>query len=117
MSKAKIIREEVKEEETSFSAVYIEMGNARIIFMSETEDNLGTLAASMPPRERFIGPPLSSILLGDRNTLVARLLAERVAHDAKKMALVSVYIKSMDERRSGPILLRLLEKVMRKGED
>jgi len=117
VSQAKIIREEVKEEETSFSTVYIEMRNACIIFLSEGEDHLGTLAVSIPQREHFIGPPLSSILFGDRNILVTRLLAERTAHESKKMTLVSVYIKTVDEKRAGPILLRLLEKVMKKGEE
>jgi len=117
MSQAKIIREEVKEEEASFSAIYIEMGNACMILFSEAEDNLGTLAVSLPQREGFVGPPLSSILLGDRNTLVARLVAERVAHDTRKMTLVSVYAKATDGRRAGPIFLKLLEKVMRKGEN
>jgi len=114
MSQAKIIREEVKEGEIPFSAVYIEMSNARMIFLSEGEDNLGTLAVSIPQRERFIGPALSSVLFGDRNILMARLLAERIAHEAKKITLASVYIRTMDEKKAGPILLRLLEKVMRK---
>jgi len=117
VSQAKIIREEVKEQESSFSAVYIEMENASILFLSEGEDHLGTLAVSIPQREHFIGPPLSSILFGDRNTMVTRLLAERVAHESKKMTLVSVYLKTLDEKRVGPILLKLLDKVMRKGEE
>lgn len=116
MAQAKIVREEVKEEETSFSGVYIEMRNACIIFLSEGEDNLGTLAVSIPQREGLVGPPLSSILFGDRNIFVTRLLAERVAHEARKMTLLSVYIKTVDEKRAGPTLLRLLERVMRKEE-
>jgi len=116
VSQAKIIREEVKEGETSFSAVYIEMKNACLIFLSEGEDRLGTLAVSIPQREQFLGPPLSSILFGDRNITVARLLAERLAYTMKKLTLVSVYLKTADETWAGPILLRLVEKVMKKGE-
>ncbi|MFQ6095683.1 MAG: proteasome assembly chaperone 4 family protein [Candidatus Bathyarchaeia archaeon] len=116
VSQAKIIREEIKEGEATFSAVYVEMKNACLIFVSEGEDRLGTLAVSVPQREGFIGPPLSSILFGDRNVTVARLLAERLAHLAKKLTLVSVYIKTIDEMAAGPIILRLAERVMKKGE-
>lgn len=117
MSQAKVVREEVKEGNASFSAVYIEMSNACIIFLSEGEDRLGTLAVSIPQREHFVGPPLSSVLFGDRNIVVARLLAERVSQESEKMTLVSVYIKTVDEKRAGPILLRLLEKVIGKKEE
>jgi len=114
VSQATIIREEVKEVETSFSVIYIDMGNACLVFLSEGGDRLGTLAASMPPREHLIGPPLSSILFGDRNTLLARLLAEHVAQETRRMTLTSVYLKTVDEKRAGPVLIRLLSKVMKR---
>lgn len=116
MSQAEIIREEIKEGEASFSAVYIEMKNACLVLLSEGEDRLGTLAVSLPQRDRLLGPPLSSILFGDRNVTVARLLAERLAHLAKKLTLVSVYIKTIDEMEAGRTLLKLVERVLKKGE-
>lgn len=116
MSQPKIVQEEIKVEETSFSAVCVRMQNALMIFLSEGESHLGTLAVSIPQRERLLGPPLSSILLGDRNTVVAKLLAERLAHESKKMALISVYLKSFDEKTAWPILLKLVEKTLRKEE-
>ena len=58
--------------------------------------------------------PLSSVLLGDRNATLARLIAERTATRTGKLTLISVYLKSVDEGRAGPILLKLLDKVMKK---
>jgi len=116
MSQAKVIREETKEGEVTFSALYVEIKNGCLIFLSEGEERLGTLAVSIPQRERFLGPPLSSILFGDRNVTVARLIAERVANLSKKLTLVSVYIETMEEGKAGPMLLKLVEKVMRKEE-
>lgn len=114
MSRAKIIRKEITEAETSFSAIYMEMKNACIVFLSEGEDRLGTLAVSLPQRERLLGPPLSSVLFGDRNVTIARLLAERVAATLKKMTLISVFSKSLDEQRVGKTFLKLLEKIVKK---
>ncbi len=116
MSQAKVIREEIEEGETCFSAVLIELGNAYLVFLSEGEDHLGTMAVSIPQRPGMVGPPLSSVLLGDHDVTLARLLAERLAAGVKKMALISVYVKTIDERRAGPLLLRLLEKVLKKRE-
>jgi len=116
VSQAKVIREEIKEAEATFSALYIEMKNGCLIFLSEGEDRLGTLAVSIPQRGRLLGPPLSSILFGDRNTTVARLIAERLANLSKKLTLVSVYIETMEEGKAGRMLLKLMEEVMRKGE-
>jgi len=114
VSQAKVIRKEIKEGEATFSALYVEMKNGCLIFLSEGEDRLGTLAVSIPHRERFLGPPLSSILFGDRNMTVARLIAERLANLSKKLTLVSVYI-AMEDAKAGPMLLRLLDKVMKNG--
>jgi len=116
VSQAKIIREEIKEADTIFSAVLIEMKNAYIVILSEGEENLGTLAVSLPQRLETTTQPLSSALLGERNITLARLLAERLAASLKKMVLVSVFTRTLDERRTGQVFLRLLEKAL-KGKE
>jgi hypothetical protein len=116
VSKAKITREETKAGDTVYSAVIIEGGNAYIVLLSEGQDNLGTLAASLPQKPGMIGPPLSSILLGERNQTLARLLAERLAKSLNEMVLVSVFVKTANEREAGHIFLRLLEKTLKKVE-
>ncbi len=114
MSQAKIVREELKEADTVFSGVLIELKNACIVFLSEGEEALGTLAISVPQKPGMVGPQLSSLLLGERNATLARLLAERLAKSLAKMALVSVFVRTLNEERAGQILLKLLEKVLRK---
>ena len=117
MSTAKVVRERIEEDGKVFSALYLELKNACIIFLSEGEESLGTLAMSVPPRGHMVGPPLSSILIGDRNLMVARLLAERVASIIGKIVLVSVFIKTINEMVAGPILLRLIERVMKRRSE
>ncbi len=114
MSELKIIQEETKERDTLFLTTYIEMENASLFFLSERERRLGTLAIAIPQKERNIGLPLSSILLGDRNVIITRILAERLASKMNKISLVSVFIRSIDEKETGPILFRILEKVIQK---
>jgi len=117
MSRAKVAQEEMKEGDKSFLALYLEMENAGLALLSEGQDRLGTLAVAIPQAQKMMGPPLSSILLGDRNVMTARLLAERLAKETNKIALVSVFVKSIGEREAGPILLRLFEKTVKKGEE
>jgi hypothetical protein len=117
LSRADVVKEEIVEGETVFVALFFETKNSSFLLMSEGEDRLGTLAVALPQPQKLVGPPLSSILLGDRNIMVARLLAELLAKNTKKIALVSIFTKTLDEKEAAPILKRLMEKTLRKEED
>jgi len=117
MQRAKIVQEEIKENETLFLALRLETKNANLILLSESEDNLGTLAVAIPQKEKMLGPPLSSVLLGDRNVIAARLLAERLAEKTGKIALASVFAKTVPEKDAAPIFLRLFDKTLKVGEE
>jgi len=114
MSQAKIIREETKIGDNVYSAVLIEVKNGYIVLLSEGQDNVGTLAVSVPQTSGMVGPPLSSALLGERNVMLARMLAERLANSLRKMVLVSVFVKTTKEAEAGRTFLRLLEKTLKK---
>jgi len=116
MTRAKVVQEEMRERDRLFLSTYLETENAGLILLSEGEDRLGTLAVSVPQRGELLGPPLSSVLLGDRNTMIARILAERLAKRMTKIALVSVFTKTVAENEAGPILLKLVEKTVGKEE-
>jgi len=116
MQRARVFQEETKENQTVFLALHVETKNANLVLLSEGEDQLGTLAVALPQAQKMLGPPLSSILLGDRNTMISRLLAERLAEKTGKMALMSVFAKTVSERDAGPVFLRLFEKVVGKEE-
>jgi len=116
LSRAKIVKEEMVERDTTFLALHIETENANQLFLSEGEDRLGTLAVALPQQQKLVGPPLSSILLGDRNMMIARILAEHLAQNTKKIALVSVFTKTVSEQEAAPILRKLMDKVLKKQE-
>jgi len=116
MQRAKVVQGEIKENQTVFLALHLETKNANLVLLSEGEDQLGTLAVAIPQAQRMLGPPLSSTLLGDRNIMIARLLAERLAEKTGKMALMSIFAKTFSERDAGPIFLRLFEKIVGKEE-
>jgi len=117
MQRAKIVEAEIKENETIYLALHLETKNSSIMLLSEGEDQLGTLAVALPQVQKMVGPPLSSVLLGDRNMIVARMLAERLAEKKGKIALTSVFIKTLAEREVGPIFLKLFDKVMRAKQE
>jgi len=119
MQRVKIVECEMKQNETLFVALRVETKNANIVLLSEGEDQLGTLAVGVPQKERMIGPPMSSVLLGDRNVIVARLLAERLAEKTGKIALASVFAKTVAEKDAGSVFLKLFDKTLegKKKED
>jgi hypothetical protein len=116
MQRVKITQEEIKQNETSFLALLLETKNANLILLSEDEDSLGTLAVAIPQKEKLLGQPLSSVLIGDRNMIIARLLAENLAQKTGKIALASVFAKTLTEKEVGPIFLKLFERTLKAKE-
>lgn len=112
MERAKVVKEELFEQDTRFLAVYVETKNSCIIMLSEKEDKLGTMAVAVPKPRDFVGPISSSVLLGDKNAVSARMFAEYVAAKKGKIAMVSVYLDKLGEIQAREFLMHLLEKVI-----
>src|SRR5512138_2327527 len=91
--RAKMMKEELTEQETRFLAVYVEAKNSCLILLSENEDKLGTLAIAVPkPKDELGFVASSSILVGNKYEISARMFAEYVATKKGKIAMVSVYL-------------------------
>ena len=112
--RAKVIKEELIEQDTRFLAVYLEANNSCLVLLSEREDKLGTLAIAVPKPKDLLGPVSSSVLLGDKNAVSARMFAEYVAAKKGKIALVSVYLERLNEMQAQTFFMHLIEKVMKK---
>jgi hypothetical protein len=95
-----------------FSAAYFEVSNMCLILLSEGEDKLGTLAIAAPQPKGLVGPPTSSIILGDRHTISARIFAEFFASKKKKISLASVYTETVNEGNAQPIFMKLVGKLL-----
>ena len=112
MERAKVTKEELLEKDTRFLAVYVESKNSCMIMLSEKEDKLGTLAIAVPKPKDMIGAATSSVLLGDKNVISARMFAEYVASKKGKIALVSVYLDKLDEMQAQAFFMHLIEKLI-----
>ena len=112
MERAKVVKDEIVEQNMHFLAVYMETKNSCLVLLSEKEDKLGTLAIAVPAPKDVLGSPTSSILLGDRNAVTARMFAESVSARKGKIALVSVYLETFSEMQVQSIFRRLIEKVV-----
>jgi hypothetical protein len=112
MERANVIKEELIEKDTRFLAVYVEAKNSCLILLSEKDDKLGTLAIAVPKPRDLLGPVSSSVLVGDKNAISARMFAEYVAAKKGKIAMVSVYLEKLSEMQAQAYFMRLLEKVM-----
>ena len=111
MERAKVVKEELTEQDTRFLAVYVEAKNSCMIMLSEKEDKLGTLAIAVPKPKDMLGAATSSVLLGDKNVISARMFAEYVASKKGKIALVSVYLDKVDEMQAQSFFMHLIEKL------
>jgi hypothetical protein len=112
VERAKVVKEELLEQDTLFLAVYVEAKNSIMIMLSEKEDKLGTLAIAVPKPRDMIGSATSSVLLGDKNIISARMFAEYVASKKGKIALVSVYLDKVGEMQAQTFFMHLIDKVM-----
>ena len=112
MERAKVIKEELIEQDTRFLAVYVEAKNSCLIMLSEKEDRLGTLAVAVPKPKDLLGPVTSSVLLGDKHAVSARMFAEYVASKKGKIAMVSVYLDKLGEMQAQTFFMHLVEKVI-----
>jgi len=111
MERAKVVKDEITEQNIRFLAVYLETKNACLVLLSENEDKLGTLAVAVPKPADTPGLPSSTVLLGDRNIISARMFAEYLASKKRKIALVSIYLETVNELQAQSIFKRLLERV------
>ena len=116
MERAKVTKEELQQQDTRFLAVYVESKNSCMVMLSEREDKLGTLAIAVPKPKEGAGAVTSSVLLGDKNIISARMFAEYVASKKGKIALVSVYLEKVSEIQAQEFFNKLIEKIF-KGEN
>jgi hypothetical protein len=115
LERAKVVKEELQEQDTRFLAVYVESKNSCMVMLSEKEDKLGTMAIAVPKPQNMVGSVTSSVLLGDRNIISARMFAEYVASKKGKIAVVSVYLDKASEIQAQEFFMNLIDKVIKSG--
>jgi hypothetical protein len=115
LERAKVVKEELQEQDTRFLAVYVESKNSCMVMLSEKEDKLGTMAIAVPKPQNMVGSVTSSVLLGDRNIISARMFAEYVASKKGKIAVVSVYLDKASEIQAQEVFMNLIDKVIKGG--
>ena len=113
MERAKVVKEDLFEQDVHFLAVYVEAKNSIMLMLSEREDKLGTLAIAVPKPKDLLGSATSSVLLGDKNVISARMLAEYVAAKKGKIAMVSVYLEHVGEMQAQAFFMHLIDKLIK----
>jgi hypothetical protein len=115
MSEINVVREGVIDGETKFTAKLFEVENAVIAFFDEEGSiKLGTLTIAIP---QFSGDSgISSVLLGNRNALITKVLAEQLVKAFNKIALVSSHLTIIQENRINTLLIRLAKKLCDKAK-
>jgi hypothetical protein len=113
VERAKVIKEELQQQDTRFLAVYVEAKNSCMIMLSENEDKLGTLAIAVPKPKDLLGSVTSSVLLGDKNMISARMFAEYVASKKGKIAMVSVYLEKVTEMQAQSFFMHMIDKLIK----
>ncbi len=113
MERANVIKEEIQQQDTRFLAVYVEAKNSIMIMLSEKEDKLGTLAIAVPKPRDMVGSVTSSVLLGDKHIISARMFSEYVAAKKGKIAIVSVYLEKISEIQAQEFFMHLIDKVLK----
>jgi len=112
LERANVVKEELNDQDTRFLAVYVEAKNSCLVLLSEKEDKMGTMAIAVPKANEYLGTASSSVLVGNKNIISARMFAEYIATKKGKIAMVSVYLEKFDEMQAQKFFMKLIEKVM-----
>ena len=105
--------EELEEKGVQFSATLLKLENSVIVFFNNKGSfKLGTLAIAMP--NSLTSTYLSSILLGDRNTGITKILAGRFSNAFSCISLVSTHLDDISGMDIGSLLLKLAKKLIDK---
>lgn len=115
MERANVVKEEIHQQDTRFLAVYVEAKNSIMIMLSEKEDKLGTMAIAVPKPRDMVGSVTSSVLIGDKHVISARMFAEYVASKKGKIAMVSVYLERIGEIQAQEFFMHLIDKILKTG--
>jgi hypothetical protein len=113
LERANVVKEEIQQRDTRFLAVYVEAKNSIMIMLSEKEDKLGTMAIAVPKPRDMMGSVTSSVLIGDKHIISARMFAEYVAAKKGKIAMVSVYLETISEIQAQEFFMHLIDKVLK----
>jgi hypothetical protein len=113
VERANVIKEEIQQQGINFLAVYVEAKNSIMIMLSEKEDKLGTLAIAVPKPKDLLWSVTSSVILGDKNVISARMFAEYVASKKGKIAMVSVYLETVSEMQAQAFFMHLIDKLIK----
>jgi hypothetical protein len=113
LERANVVKEEIQQQDTRFLAVYVEAKNSIMIMLSEKEDKLGTMAIAVPKPRDMVGSVTSSVLIGDKHIISARMFAEYVAAKKGKIAMVSVYLENISEIQAQEFFMHLIDKVLK----
>ena len=109
-----IFSEETEERGYRLTATLLRLENSVMAFFDEKGSmKLGTLAVAMPKlgSQTYI----SSVLLGDRNIVITKILAGRFSNAFNRIALVSTHLADIREREVGSLLLRLAQSLIDKA--
>jgi len=113
---AKVSKFELLSGEKKFTAVKLTVENAVLMLLSEGKESFGTLAIAIPQRGGMLGPSISSVLLGDRESMLTRMLAERLAHLTGKMSLVSLFTRTVYGGEAAQLYVKLFDGVLKAEE-
>ncbi|HID17621.1 TPA: hypothetical protein EYP26_04935 [Candidatus Bathyarchaeota archaeon] len=99
-----------KFEDRFFYLKILEVKNALFAFFYEGEIKVGTLALALPRMERA-GGGASSVLIGSRFAVTARVLAEKFAERFNKMSFVSINV-NLPEAKALKVSVSLFNKLL-----
>ena len=108
MTAPEFVSEEVRAGGVGLRGSVLNMKNAVVAFFWEGgEMRLGTLSVAIPGG-------VSSTIMGVRDSIIGRMLAERIAERVGKVAVVSVYLKTVSVDVAGKPLLELSSRLLSK---
>ena len=104
----------MEEKEEHLSALVMNLENGIVLAVSDGEYRVGTIAIGVPLRiEEKKTAAVTFPVFGTRNEIFAKSMAERIAHEMNRIAVVIISLKKAEEDSASAYKLvkRILDKI------
>ncbi|MHA1381139.1 MAG: proteasome assembly chaperone 4 family protein [Candidatus Helarchaeota archaeon] len=101
---------------TKISAFFTKFKNANLIFLTDNDNKIGTIAIAVPIKLNSTSQITTSsvpLIFGVKNELITKAIAEKVANITNKLSIaITNFVSKIEENYKS--LFKIIEKILKK---
>ncbi len=99
-------------------AYYTIFDNGLLVFLTDSDEKISSIAIGTPVPQMVARSGTSStpIIFGTKNSLITKAIAEKIARNANKIAILILHFKTEEQRELMNLAARVIDQVLQKQE-